>query len=61
MSDTVRWILFGIAAVVVVGLTILRMGMPGRGRSGAYLVLRIIVAVIVLGILGWRVWSAQHH
>ena len=61
MSDTLRWILFGIAAVVVVGLTILRIGMRG-GRGGAiYLILRVVVAVVVLGVLAWRYWTSTHH
>jgi hypothetical protein len=61
MSDTLRWVLFGIAAVVLIGLTILRIGMPGRGRGGAYMAIRIIIAIIVLGILAWRFWSSTHH
>ncbi len=61
MSDTLRWILFGIAAVVLVGLTILRIGMRGSGRSGVYLVLRVVVSVVVLGLLAWRFWSSTHH
>ena len=59
MNDTTRWILFGVGAVVLIGLTILRLGMRGRGRSGIYLVLRILVAVIAVGILAWR-YFAQH-
>jgi hypothetical protein len=61
MNDTLRWVLFGIAAVVLVGLTVLRIGMRGNGRGGAYLVIRIIVAVVVLGILAWRYWTSTHH
>ena len=61
MSDTLRWILFGGLAVVVVGLTVLRIGMRGRSGSGVYLVIRVIGAIVVLGILAWRFWSASHH
>lgn len=61
MSDTTRWILFGVTAVVLIGLTILRLGMRGRGRTGIYLVIRIIGVLVVLGILAWRYWATTHH
>ena len=56
-----HWITMGVVIVVLIGLTILRIGMRGSGRGGAYMVFRILLGIIVLGVVAWRFWAAQHH
>jgi hypothetical protein len=59
--DITHWIIMGVVVVVLVGLTILRIGMR-RGRGGpGYIVFRVLLALAVLGFVGWRYWSSTHH
>ena len=59
--DLTHWILIGVAVVFFIGLTVLRLGMRGSGRGGAYMAIRIIISlVVILGFAAWRWWQASH-
>jgi hypothetical protein len=56
-----RWIFVAVLAVVGIGLFVLRISRgAASGRMGMYLIIRIILAVAVLGFAAWRYFSTHH-
>ncbi|HWE45543.1 MAG TPA: hypothetical protein VG407_05895 [Caulobacteraceae bacterium] len=61
MNDNMRWIVVAVLAVAGLGLLVLRISRgAASGRMGAYLLIRIVLALAVLGFVAWRYFSTHH-
>jgi hypothetical protein len=64
VSTLPPWLII-VFVVVLVALGLLRIFLPRRGQMGQtkslFLIVRVVLFVVLLGVLAWRFWSGQHH